>query len=115
MVANKIELLDPNLVGVHSAHVMDVKEQIMAQLRQLVSDLEPLEHDFAGGAGRAFQALQGAAAERQSGLGNVLERVAVALSTVHNNFMTGEEEGAQDQRTVMADTVAIHNRINPQI
>ena len=115
MGADRIELLDRALVGRHSEHVTEVTDQILMQVRQLVSDLEPLEHGFAGEAGRAFQALKDAASEKQSSLASVLGRVALALSGVHNNFMTGEQEGAQEQRTVMADTAAIQNRINPQV
>ena len=111
----RFELREAGVVGVHSQHVMDVKDQIWNQLRQLIDDLEPMSQDFVGAAGSAFQNLKNEYADRQSGLDEVLGRVALALSTAHNNYMTGEEEGAQDQRTVMAETSSIVNRINPQI
>ena len=112
---NRFELREANVVGTHSQHVNDVKNQIFDQLRQLISDLEPMSSEFQGAAGTAFQNLKAEYADKQSGLDEVLGRVALALSTAHNNYMTGEEEGAQDQRTVMAETSSIINRINPQI
>ena len=112
---NSFELHESGVVGTHSQHVLDVREQIHDQLRQLVTALEPMSHDFVGAAGSAFQNLKAEYTDKQSGLGNVLGRVAEALATAHNNYMVGEDEGAQDQRTVMAETSSIVNRINPQV
>ncbi len=112
---SRFELQDANVVGVHSQHVMDVKNEIFGQLRQLINDLEPMSTQFQGAAGTAFQNLKAEYADRQSGLDEVLGRVSMALSSAHNNYMTGEDEGSQDQRTVMAETSTIVNRINPQI
>jgi WXG100 family type VII secretion target len=112
---SRFELREADVVGSHAQHVNDVKDQIFSQLRQLISDLEPMSSDFQGAAGTAFQNLKAEYADKQSGLDEVLGRVALALGTAHNNYMTGEDEGSQDQRTVMAETSSISNRINPQI
>src|SRR4051794_14135148 len=110
---NQFELREYNVVGTHAQHVNDVKDQIWAQLRQLISDLQPMSSDFVGAAGTAFQNLQAEYADKQTGLDKVLAQVAAALSTAHTGYMTGEDEGSSDQRTVMAETASISNRINP--
>ena len=112
---SRFELREADVVGVHSQRVMDVKNEIFAQLRQLINDLEPMSSQFVGAAGSAFQNLKAEYADRQSGLDEVLGRVSLALSTAQNNYMTGEDEGSQDHRTVMAETSSIVNRINPQV
>lgn len=115
MTAPRIQLLDANVVGQHSQHVNQVKDEIFAQLRQLISDLEPMASEFQGAAGTAFHNLKVEYADKQAGLDAVLGQVAIALGQTHNNYMTGEDEGSQDQRTVMAETSAITNRINPAV
>lgn len=112
---NKFELREADVVGVHAQHVVEVKDQIFDQLRQLINDLEPMAQDFVGAAGSAFQNLKNEYSDKQTGLDAVLGRVASALSMAHDNYMTGEDEGAQDQRSVMSETSAIINQINPQI
>jgi uncharacterized protein YukE len=112
---NRFELREYNVVGTQSQHVNDVKDQIFDQLRQLINDLEPMSADFVGAAGTAFQNLKAEYADKQTGLDKVLAQVAAALGAAHTGYMTGEDEGSQDQRTVMAETSSITNRINPAL
>ena len=55
---NRFELREADVVGTHSQHVNDVKDQIFDQLRQLIGDLEPMSSEFQGAAGTAFQNLK---------------------------------------------------------
>jgi WXG100 family type VII secretion target len=111
----EIGLEGSDVVGDHARRVEEVNSEVRAQLKQLIDDLEPMEHKFVGAAGKAFQDLKAEYADKQTGLDAVLEKIAAALEAAHGNYQTGEEEGAQEHQKVRAQTQDIANRINPQL
>jgi WXG100 family type VII secretion target len=109
------EVQSANLVGEHARHVDDVKQQIFAQLKALIDDLEPVAKEWQGSAAGAFQRLKAEYADKQSGMDRVLAQIAVALSQNQSNYTTAETDSSQELTKVASQTSAIQNKMNPNV
>lgn len=114
-MANLVELQGANLVGEHARHVEDVNNQIIAQLKQLITDLEPMATEWQGSAGSAFQTLKAEHHDKQHGLTKVLNDIAVALAGNQSEYNKAETTSQGDLDKLTAQTSAIQNKMNPHL
>lgn len=109
------EIQSATLVGEHARHVDEVRQQISAQLRTMIQELEPVAPQWLGTAGAAFQRLKTEYTERHTGVERVLGQIATALSTNQTNYHAADADSQQTLSQVTAATSAIVNKMNPTI
>lgn len=109
------EVQGAGLVGEHARHVDEVKQQIFAQLKSLIDELEPVAKEWQGSAASAFQRLKAEYADKHSGMDRVLGQIAVALSQNQSNYSSAEVDSSQTLTKVASETSSIQNKMNPQV
>jgi len=109
------EVQSATLVGEHAKHVDQVRQEIFAQLRAMVEELEPVAQQWQGSAASAFQRLKVDYTEKHTGLDKVLGQIATALAANQTNYSTAEDESNQALTRVNAATSSIQNKMNPQV
>ena len=109
------EVQSANLVGEHARHVDQVQQQIVAQLRTLIQDLEPVAREWQGAAAGAFQRLKTEYTEKHTGMDRVLSNIVGALSQNQTSYNTAESDSSQTLTSVAAQTSTIQNKMNPQV
>jgi WXG100 family type VII secretion target len=109
------EVQSANLVGEHARHVDEVKQQILAQLRTLIQELEPVAQQWQGSAAAAFQRLKADYSDKHVGLDRVLGQISQALAANQSTYNTAETDSHQTLTRVNAGTSAIQNKMNPQV
>jgi WXG100 family type VII secretion target len=109
------EVQSASLVGEHARHVDEVQQQIFAQLKALIDDLEPVAKEWQGAAASAFHRLKAEYADKHTGMDRVLGQIAVALSQNQSNYNTAETDSSQELTKVASQTSTIQNKMNPQV